>query len=182
MITIDLDNTYTLVRANVDAQFSITEFYSPQTAGDPVLLRVVIEPHPDPLLVNVYNLAMGPPVGDGGIDDHIRLRHSDSCKVFSTAILFALAFLTEYPETIIGLDGTDDLRATLYHSMFNVNRAHLAEYFETIGVDWYVKLLRNEIEIERKPDGSPFFKPIPETFDYTRTRHDLYRYYMFELK
>ena len=182
MITIDFDDTYTLVNAEIDQHFSITEFYSPQTGGDSILLRVVIEPHPDPLLADVYNLAMGPPIGERGIDDNVRLRHSDSSKVFSTAVLFALAFLTEYPEMIIGLDGTDDLRATLYHSMFNVNRDHLREYFETIGVDWYVKLLRNQIDIERKPDGSPFFKPRPEAFDYARTRHDLYRYYMFELK
>ncbi len=182
MINIDFDDTYNLVKAEIDEQFSITEFYSPQVVGIPVLLRVIIEPHPDPFLKDVYNLAMGPPVGNRGIDDNIRLKHSYSSKVFSTAILFALAFLTEYPEMIIGLDGTDDLRATLYHSMFNVNRERLGEYFETIGVDWYVKLLRNEIEIERKTDGSPFFKPRPETFDYSRTRHDLYRYYMFELK
>jgi hypothetical protein len=90
--------------------------------------------------------------------------------------------LTEFPEMIIGLDGTDDIRATLYHSMFKVNKENLSEYFETIGVDWYVKLLRNQIEIERKDDGSPFFKPRPERFDYSRSRHDLYRYYMFELK
>jgi hypothetical protein len=125
---------------------------------------------------------MGPPVGKSEIDDNIRLRHRNSNKVFSTAILFALTFLSEFPEMIIGLDGTDDLRATLYHSMFNANKENLSEYFETIGVDWYVKLLRNQIEIERMADGSPFFKPRPESFDYSRGRHDLYRYYMFELK
>jgi hypothetical protein len=182
MISIDFEDTFSPVRAEIDRQFSITEFYSPQIIGDLKLMRVVIEPHRDPLLVDVYNLALGPPIGDRGVEDNVRVRHSDSSKVFSTAILFALAFLIEYPEMIIGLDGTDDLRATLYHSMFNVNRAHLGEYFNTIGVDWYVKLLRNQVEIERKPDGSPFFKPRPEAFDYTRTRHDLYRYYMFELK
>ena len=66
--------------------------------------------------------------------------------------------------------------------MFKVNREHLSEFFETIGVDWYVKLLRNQIDIERKKDGSAFFKPRPEAFDYSRDRQDLYRYYMFELK
>ncbi len=56
------------------------------------------------------------------------------------------------------------------------------EYFMTIGVDWYVKLLRNKTDIERDYNGNPFFKPRPEAFDYTRNRHDLYRYYMFQLK
>ena len=182
MIKINFDNTYDLTVAVIEKDFSLAEFYSPQINGKSVLLRVIIEQHPDPLLTGVYNLAMGPAVAQLGIDDKIRLRHTHSSKVFSTVILFALAYLTEHSEMIIGLDGTDDLRANLYHSMFIVNRQNLNEYFDTIGVDWYVKLLRNEIEIERKPDGSPFFKPRPEAFDYKRTRHDLYRYYMFELK
>jgi hypothetical protein len=182
MITIDFDNTFDLLWGKIDSKTSITEFNSSQLDGDPVLMRVIIQPHPDSLLPNVYNLAMGPSIGELEIEDNVRLKHSDSNKVFSTAILFALAFLTEFPEMIIGLDGTDDLRATLYHSMFKVNREHLSEFFETIGVDWYVKLLRNQIDIERKKDGSAFFKPRPEAFDYSRDRHDLYRYYMFELK
>ena len=66
--------------------------------------------------------------------------------------------------------------------MFVTNRKRLNEFFVTIGVDWYVKLLRNQIEIERRKDGTPFFKPRPELFDYNRTRHDLYRYYMYQLK
>jgi len=82
----------------------------------------------------------------------------------------------------IGLDGSDDLRATLYHSMFIVNKETMGEYFTSIGVDWYVKLLRNEEDIERTASGEPFFKPRPEAFNYHRTRHDLYRYYMLTLK
>jgi hypothetical protein len=182
MIIIDFDNTFDLLWGEIGRITSITEFNSPQVNGETVLMRVIIQLHPDPLLPNVYNLAMGPPIGESGIEDNVRLKHDDSNRVFSTAILFALAFLTEFPEMIIGLDGTDDLRAMLYHSMFKANREHLSEYFETIGVDWYVKLLRNQIDIERKEDGSAFFKPRPEAFDYDRTRHDLYRYYMFELK
>lgn len=182
MIAIDFERTYNLLWGEIEQQFSITEFDSPQITGNPVVMRVIIKPHPDPLLPNVYNLAIGPPIGDTGIDDTIRLKHTDSSRVFSTAILFALTFLTEYPEMIIGLDGTDDLRARLYHSMFIANRETLSDYFQTIGVDWYVKLLRNQIDIERNEDGIPFFKPRPEAFDYARTRKDLYRYYMFELK
>lgn len=182
MIKIDFDNTYPLERVEMNPQKSIAEFVSLQINADPVLMRVVIHPHPDPLLVNVYNLAMGPPVKDDSIDDKSRLKHQDSSAVFSTAILFALAFLTEYTDTTIGLDGSDDLRATLYHSMFITNREIMNEYFVPIGVDWYVKLLRNRQEIERTPEGEPFFKPRPEPFDYNRGRHDLYRYYMIKLK
>jgi hypothetical protein len=182
MITIDLDNTYPLISGKIDLLLSIGEFYVPQAKNGNILMRVTIKPHPDPLLPNVYNLAIGPPVEDDKIDDQARLKHKDSSRVFSTAILFALAFLTDYPEMLIGLDGSDDLRATLYHSMFIANRETMNEFFTAIGVDWYVRLLRNREEIERTADGDPFFKPRPEVFDYQRNRHDLYRYYMLALK
>jgi len=180
MIKINFENTYDPLRGEINKQLSAMEFYSPQQTGSLELIRVS-KPHWDKLLPYVYNLAMGPLKPNGEIDDAVRLKHTNSNKVFSTAILFALAFLTEYRELTIGLDGSDDIRATLYHSMFVANKEHLNEYFVTINVDWYVKLLRNQ-DIERKSDGSPFFKPRPEEFDYTRSRHDLYRYYMFELK
>jgi hypothetical protein len=182
MITIDLDNTYSLTSGVIDARISLGEFYTSQLKGSDILIRVIIKPHPDPLLPNVYNLSMGPPVNDDGIDDKIRLKHKDSSRVFSTAVLFALTFLTEFPDMLIGLDGSDDLRATLYHSMFIANRTAMDDFFVSIGVDWYVKLLRNQLDIERTPDGDLLFKPRPETFDYQRTRHDLYRYYMLALK
>jgi hypothetical protein len=182
MIKIDFEHTYDPLRGEINNQLSIMEFYSPQQNGSPKPIRVSIKPHWDKLLPYVYNLAMGPVKANGEIDDAVRLKHTDSNKVFSTAILFALTFLTEYNEFTIGLDGSNDIRATLYHSMFIANKKNLSEYFIAIGVDWYVKLLRNQVDIERKSDGSPFFKPRPEKFDYTRSRHDLYRYYMFELK
>jgi hypothetical protein len=64
--------------------------------------------------------------------------------------------------------------------MFFKNKAYLEEFFVSIGVDWYVRLLRNG-DIERDADGEPYFKPKPEPFDYKRVR-DLNRYYMFHLR
>ena len=182
MINIDLENTFQPDSVKLDRELSFMEFNSPQRDGHVKLIRVEIKPHPDKLLPTVYNLAMGPLNAIGEIDDIVRLKHTDSNKLFSTIILFSLVFLTDFSELTIGLDGTDDLRANLYHSMFVTNRKRLNEFFVTIGVDWYVKLLRNQIEIERRKDGTPFFKPRPELFDYNRTRHDLYRYYMYQLK
>ncbi|RFM26265.1 DUF6934 family protein [Deminuibacter soli] len=182
MINIDLNNTYRLISGTIGDRISLGEFYALQMSGNEVLLRVIIKPHPDPLLPNVYNLSMGPPVSTDRIDDTVRLRHKDSSLVFSTAILFALTFLTEFPDMHIGFDGSDDTRATLYHSMFITNRTTMQDFFVSIGVDWYVKLLRNQLDIERSAEGIPLFKPRPEAFDYQRIRHDLYRYYMLALK
>jgi len=182
MFRIDLGNAYDALSSSITPEFSVAEFVAPQKQGDPVLMRVRIEPYGDPLLPGVYNLSMGPLDENGGINDEVRLRHHDSARVYSTAILFALAFLTEYPDASIGLDGSNDIRANLYHSMFLLNRKVLSEYFYAVGVDWYVKLLRDQQDVERDRDGNPFFKPRPEEFDYTRTRTDLYRYYILQLK
>jgi len=92
-----------------------------------------------------------------------------------------LTFLQENPTVAIGLDGSNDVRAYLYHRMFCSNKEYLDEYFVALGVDWFVRLLRNN-DYERNADGSAFFKPRPEPFDYQRAAKDLYRYYMFHLR
>ena len=56
------------------------------------------------------------------------------------------------------MDGSNDARAYLYHRMFISNKDYLKEYFDTIGVDWYVRLMRNN-EIECDATGYAFFKP-----------------------
>ena len=81
----------------------------------------------------------------------------------------------------MGIDGSDDLRATLYQMMFKTNKEYLDEYFIPLGVDYYVRIFRDG-NYEAHPDGSPFAKPKAEEFDYDRSRHDLYRYYLFRFK
>jgi hypothetical protein len=156
-------------------------FASQLTGGESVQLVVQITPHPDPLLPDVYNLGFGPPDGKGGFDDNVRLKHVDIDKVFSTVLFHALSFLEVNPQLTIGLDGSDDLRARLYHSMFKSNRLYLDEFFIAIGVDWYVRIFRNET-YEQDASGNYIAKPRPEPFDYARQNRDLYRYYMFRLK
>jgi hypothetical protein len=90
-------------------------FHSPQISGTNELMLVKISPHPDPYLPKVYNLGFGPPNGNGGFRDDIRLKHSDSNRVFSTVSFLGLIFLQVNPELILGIDGSDDLRATMYH-------------------------------------------------------------------
>ncbi|UYQ95670.1 hypothetical protein MKQ68_11205 [Chitinophaga horti] len=182
MITIDLNNTYQLTANIINPKISTAEFLAPQLTGCDVLMRLTIIPYPDPYLPRVYNLSMGPPIGRDKVDDRVRLKHRDSSCVFSTAILFALSFLTDYPDSLIGLDGSDDLRAILYHSMFVSNRTTMNKFFTSIGVDWYVKLLQNRSDVERDQLGQALFKPKTESFDYQRDRSELYTYYLLSLK
>ena len=181
MVKIDLANTYELTSAFLDRENTQMEFLSPQSDGTERLMRIKIRPYPDPLLPNVSNLAMGPLADSGYIDDQIRLKHLDRTAMYSTLVFCMLLFLQEYPDLAIGLDGSNDLRAAIYHGIFLHNRHHLAKHVAPFGVDWYVKLLRDRKDIERRVTGEPFFKPISEPFDYARTRHDLYRYYLVRL-
>lgn len=178
MIKINLEDTFEAI----DASPNFDEYVFESTLRDNsvVQLKVKITNLGDPLLPNVYNLGFGPFNGFGEIDDAINLKHQDTGKVFSTIILFAIAFLQSNPDATIGIDGSNDLRANLYHRMFRYNFKDLKEFIVIIGVDWYVRLLRNG-EIELDGNGLAFFKPKPEPFDLQRNSNDLYRYYMFSL-
>lgn len=178
-VTINFENTYP--PTYIAADFSQMRFISRQRDGSQAELLVAIKQHPDPELPNVFNLGFGPPDGDGNFQDDVKLRHMDNDKVFSTILFLSLLFLQENPHLTIGLDGSDDSRATLYHLMFKSNRLYLDEYFIPIGVDWYVRIFRDNT-YEQDEKGFYIKRPRPEPFDYERNRHDLYRYYMFRLK
>lgn len=156
-------------------------FNSPQANGETEVILVTIAPHPDSYLPNVYNLGFGPPDGKGGFKDNVKLKHLHINKVFSTVLFLGLTFLKENPEMTIGVDGSDNSRATLYHLMYKTNRKYMGEFFKAIGVDWYVRIFRDG-NYEADEFGNYIAKPRPESFDYNRSRHDLYRYYMLSLK
>lgn len=182
MVRLDLQNIYEIAAVNDNGNELVAEFDAPQTNAEPIKIYVKLSLHPDPFLSNVYNLCLGPHDENGAIDDKIRLKHRDVNKVLSTAIFVAYSFLDDRKDSIIGLDGSDDIRANLYHSMFVLNRELMSDFFVCVGVDWYVKLLRNKVDVERDDQGSPLFKPIIEPFDYSRDRKNLYGYYMFSFK
>ncbi|MBC7758981.1 MAG: hypothetical protein H7069_09000 [Phormidesmis sp. FL-bin-119] len=179
MITIDFENSY--VPLTVDPAFTSMTFNSPQTDGSEELIVVQLQPYPISKLPNVYNLGFGPSDGDGSFRDNVPLRHADRNKVFSTIMVLALAFLQANPDHFIGLDGSDDARARIYHMIFRSNIPQLEEYFETIGLDYFVKQLRSG-DLETDENGAYVYIPFPQSFDYSRSSNKLYRYYMFYLK
>lgn len=179
MILLDLSNPILPHHASNDLMDY--RFYSPQTQGPDVELIVAIRSINDPLLPNVYNIGFGPSDGAGGIDDKANLKHTDRGRVFSTIIVFAMAFLQQNAGSTIGIDGSDERRAYLYHRMFQSNYEALKDSIVITGVDWYVKLLRNR-DVERDANGNFFFKPRPEPFDFQRKSIDLYRYYLIDIK
>ena len=178
MVTIDFDQTFDPF--SIESDLMMMTFHSPQIGGKSELLLVKISPHPDPNLPGVFNLGFGPPNGQGGFRDDVRLRHADSNRVFSTVLFHGLSFLQEHPNFTLGIDGSDDVRTTMYHLMLKANRTYLDEFFLIIGVDWYVRVFR-DWSCEVDASGNLVAKPKPEAFDFQRGRHDLYRYYMFRL-
>lgn len=180
MVKINLENTYQAKSVSENLDYFI--FDSELDNEDKVELHVLITEHPDEYLKNVFNLGFGPLDENGDIDDKQKLKHKDVSKLFSTLILFGISFLNENKQCFIGIDGSDDLRAYFYHRMFRYNLDDLKEILTIVGVDWYVKLLRNQTDIERDSNNLPLFKPRPELFDTERDAKDLYRYYMYNLK
>jgi len=178
-ITINFEDTYP--PTDIQPDFAEMKFISPQKDGTNVELLVSIKPHPDPELPNVYNLGFGPLDGNDSFLDNVKLLHINNNKVLSTVLFLALLFLKENPKLTIGLDGSNDTRATLYQMMFKSNRNYLKDFFIANGVDWYVRIFRNDT-YEQDKHGNYIKRPRPEPFNYDRTRHDLYRYYMFRLK
>ncbi|MFC4475863.1 DUF6934 family protein [Flavobacterium chungangensis] len=178
MIKINLEETFEAIY--VSPNFDQYIFESLLKDDTIIQLKVKFTNIAESLLPNVYNLAFGPFNVNGKINDSINLKHKDSNKVFSTIILFSVTFLKKHPNSTIGIDGSDDLRANLYHRMFRYNYKNLKDFLVIIGVDWYVRLLRNG-KIELDNNGQAFFKPKPEPFDFQRKTNDLYRYYMFNL-
>lgn len=179
MLKIDLENTYEALDIAEDLSFMTLIIEDANAVG--VLIKIQIKPLLDPLLPGVHNLSFGPLTEKGEIDDEARIEHKHPSKMFSTILLFSLGYLQVNADVTIGVDGSNDGRAYLYHRMFKTNEIYLEQYFVAIGVDWYVRLLRNGL-IEKDIEGFAFFKPRPEPFDYKRNANDLYRYYMFRLK
>lgn len=178
MIKINFDETFTPDYVSEDLTYYV--FQSELKDGEVIDVHVEFSVHPDPLLPDVYNLAFGPKDENDEINDGAKLNHTDTNKVFSTIVLFALTLLHENKFMSIGIDGSNDARAYLYHRMFISNKEEFTEYFTTIGVDWYVRLLRNG-SIETDAEGMPYFKPRPEPFNSDRSTKDLYRYYILAL-
>ena len=123
MIVINFEETFEPV--TIENNLSQMVFNSWQVDGTNQQILVRIDPHPDPYLPKVYNLGFGPPDNNGNFHDDKRLKHANVNKVFSTVLFHGLTFLLENPDLTLGIDGSDDVRATMYHLMFKSNRKYL---------------------------------------------------------
>lgn len=141
-IKIDFENRYELLSTDNDLRYSI--FESILTNGNISRLGIKISSEAHPYMSDVYNLAFGPVNEKNEIDDHIKLPHQDHSKVFSTIVLAGLTFLTRHKDKYLGIDGSDTRRAYMYYRCIQNNFEYLNSLFTIYGVNYYLRVLRDE--------------------------------------
>lgn len=146
-VNLDFNNTYEIEYLSGDLQFF--QFTSFIEEGEELLLKIEINISNNIFLPNVFNLGFGPIKEDGTIDDRIAIRHTDRAKVYSTLLLGTLTFLrTVEANVLVGIDGSDKIRAYLYYRLLQNNYDYLTQYFRLIGVKYYVRLLRGNLNTD----------------------------------
>jgi len=177
-IKVDLSNRYDLLSTTNDLRYSI--FESILTNGHASRLGIKISAEEHPYMPDVYNLAFGPVNERNEIDDQIKLTHRDHSKVFSTIVFAGLTFLTEYRDKYLGIDGSDTRRAYMYYRCIQNNFEYLDSLFTIYGVNYYLRVLRDDGTEYSAEDLLAIPKRI--TKGETISPAKLYNYFIFNLK
>lgn len=170
--------------APVPEDFNTSTFRTELADGSTIPLQIKISSKAHELSKNVFNLAFGPLGRNGQIDDAIELEHRDYSKVFSTILSEAHTYLLNNPEHSLGIDGSDNRRAYLYHRLIKGNFEYLSKYFNLYGMKYYVRISR----FGKQQYDNPFdFKDVhsklmPLEKEAFMNTESLYNYYVFKLK
>lgn len=182
LLKLNFDDVYDV--APVTDDLNTSTFITELTDGSTIPLHIEISNEAHELEPNLFNLAFGPLDRRGKIDDKVELGHRDYSKVFSTILSEAHSYLTNHPGHSLGIDGSDNRRAYLYHRLIKGNFEYLSQYFNLYGMKYYVRITR----FGKQQYENPFdFKDVhpelialkKEVFMNTRS---LYNYYVFKLK
>ncbi|MGE7773931.1 DUF6934 family protein [Chitinophaga sp. NPDC101104] len=148
---------------------------------DIAVMRICFDQHETGLAFDVFNLTFGPVNSSGAINILAKIRHEHLNRLFSTILLQIVHFLQRHPGATVGMDGSTEGRAYLYHRIFLTNESYINRYCEALGMDWYVRWLRSG-EFARHGDGYYHMRPIVENIPSERKATDMYRYYLVRLK
>ncbi|GAA4340897.1 DUF6934 family protein [Flaviaesturariibacter amylovorans] len=180
------------VRIDFDREFNFTEisedfrngvFPTELIDGHSVPLKVEIHNEEMEFLPNVYNLAFGPMDARGGIDDKVQLTHKDYSAVFSTIMFEALGYLRKNPDHFLGVDGSNNERAALYHFLLKVNYDYLDQFFEFFGIKYYVRITRFGKTQYENPFDFQDIMPVPIRINKNDPRpRPMFNYFVFGLK
>lgn len=176
-IKIDFRNRYQ-VRLIDDLSYST--FETELIDGTLITLGIKISSEEHPLMTDVYNLAFGTVNKLDQIDDQMKLTHKDHSKVFSTIVFEGLSFLTEHPDKFLGIDGSNTARAYMYYRCIQNNFDFLSSYFEIYGVNFFVRVLRDDAYDYENED----FLTIPKLIEKGEVLKvsRLYNYFIFKIR
>ncbi len=167
-MALNLLDTYPI--KTITADFKMMHFDSYEN-GKAVELRVIISNEVHFLIPGVYNLAFGPPKAntDTEIDDKALIRHDDLDKMMSTILLFACTYSKSYPTHLLGIDGSNDIRAIMYFRKIKANITMLKGFFSLIaGTKYYVRFRRfskPDVHLGEEETISEFHNKIKESLD-----------------
>ncbi|MEJ0080853.1 MAG: hypothetical protein WDM78_07855 [Puia sp.] len=176
-IKINFEERYNVSPVN-DLQYSV--FDTELKTGKSTRLGIKISSDEHPLMSDVYNLAFGPVNANHQIDDQAKLTHLNHSKVFSTIVFEGLSFLTQNPDKFLGVDGSNTARAYMYYRCIQNNFDYLATYFDIYGVNYYMRMLRDESTDYETKD----FLTIPKAIEKGEVIKPakLYNYFIFKAK
>jgi len=182
-VNLDFENTYDI--EDISEDLTKFKFNTITKDGESIELHVSIANNRNVFLPSVYNLAFGPLNAQNEIDDTIRIKHADNSKVYSTILLGAITFLNNNgnKEAFVGIDGSDIARAYLYYKLLKTNYDYLRQFLNSIGVKYYVRLLRgNTINDPLLPDNEDLAtQPFLIDKEHNTNCKKLYNYFMFRL-
>lgn len=162
----------------VDALNSI--FETELIDGSFTRLSIKISSEEHPLMADVYNLAFGPMNNLDQIDDKIKLTHKDHSRVFSTIIFEGLFFLKDHPDKFLGIDGSNTARAYMYYRCIQNNFDYLRKFFEIYGVNFFVRVLRDDVYEFENEDFLTI--PVQIKKDEPVKVSRLYNYFIFKMR
>jgi hypothetical protein len=82
---------------------------------------------------NFYNLALVDVFEDGSMSDITETRNKDMVTVLATVIKIVEEFLSQYPETFIVFQGSDERRQRLYRLIISREMSNIQKKFIVLG-------------------------------------------------
>lgn len=179
---IDFDNIYEIIP--VDRNLKKSFFKTELVDGTQPKIHIMVSSQSHDLFPNVYNLAFGPSNPKGGIDDKAAIMHKNYSKVFSTILFEARNYLLRNPDHLLGIDGSNNVRAYLYYRFIQRNYAYLNNYFDVYGVKYFVRIARlGKTQYDDPFDFEDICSDVQKLEKNMETNLKfMYNYFIFKLK
>jgi hypothetical protein len=100
---------------------------------------------------NVYNLAFGDLLPNGGMDDMAKSNNGDIIKIFATIIDVVKCFTTNNPSFLIYFEGSTPERTLLYNRIL---KSYYQPFIEKFAIAGLIKTDNGDIYVPFDPTGT----------------------------